>query len=134
MIPVGESVWGRMSLPDFQWVRISGTAAVQSSGLFPGFAGLRLGNDVRPDLKESIDKTWWLGKEDWPADAKPLDIADFELAVYPVTVAQFRPFVEQGYREDRWWSEAGRQTAVIRRSPTYGMIRFGLWTIIRSWA
>jgi len=32
------------------------------------------------------------------------------LAVYPVTVAQFRPFVDQGgYGEDRYWSETGRQ-------------------------
>ena len=74
-------------LPDLRWVRIPGTAVVRESGQFPGFKELQLG-----------DK------------AKPLEIADFELAVYPATVAQFRPFVEQGgYREDRYWSKTGWQ-------------------------
>ncbi len=41
-------------------------------------------------------------------EAAPLKIADFDLAAYPVTVAQFQPFVEQGgYREQRYWSEDG---------------------------
>ena len=88
-------------LPDMRWVRIPGTQAVRDSGQFPGFAGLRLGNGAKPDSEASEN-------ESWPADAAPLEIADFELAAYPVTVAQFRPFVEQGgYREERYWSEDG---------------------------
>ncbi len=108
---------GAEGLPDFQWVRIPGTATVRANGQFPNFTGLRLGNGARPDLEESTDKTWWLGKEDWPASAKSPDITDFELAVYPVTVAQFRPFVERGYHEDRWWSEAGRHYRGDRTQP-----------------
>jgi formylglycine-generating enzyme required for sulfatase activity len=93
----------RDGLPDIRWVRIPGTRAVRDSGRFPGFTGLRLGNGAKPDAEAD-------NNENWPADAAPLDIADFELAAYPVTVAQFEPFVEQGgYREDRYWSEDGRR-------------------------
>ena len=92
---------GQDSLPDFQWVRIPGTAAVRTSGRFPNFTGLRLGNGARPD-PEARDE------ENWTVSAEPLELQEFELAVYPVTVAQFRPFVEQGgYREDRYWSKTG---------------------------
>ncbi len=90
-------------LPDLRWVRIPGTRAVRDSSQFPGFTGLRLGNGANPD-PEAGDN------ENWPADAAPLDIADFELAAYPVTVAQFKPFVEQGgYREQHYWSADGWQ-------------------------
>ncbi len=92
---------GADGLPDLLWVRISGTATVKNSEQFSGFAGLKLGKGAKLDSEARDDETW-SGK------AKPLEIADFELAVYPVTVAQFRPFVEQrGYREDRYWSETG---------------------------
>ena len=88
-------------LPDFLWVRVPGTQTVRASGQFPGFTGLRLGNGAKPDPEAGND-------ENWPADAAPLDIADVELAVYPVTVAQFKPFVEQGgYRKERFWSKDG---------------------------
>ncbi|MDG4598107.1 MAG: SUMF1/EgtB/PvdO family nonheme iron enzyme [Candidatus Contendobacter sp.] len=92
---------GSDDLPDVLWVRIPGTRAVRASGRFPGFTGLRLGNGAKPDSEASED-------ENWPADAAPLEVVDFELAAYPVTVAQFRPFVEQdGYREERYWSANG---------------------------
>ncbi len=97
-------------LPDFQWVRIPGTGTVQASGRFPNFNGLRLGNGAKPDPEAR-------GEEKWPESAKPLEIADFKLAVYPVTVAQFRPFVKQGYLEDRWWSETGRRDRGDRTQP-----------------
>jgi formylglycine-generating enzyme required for sulfatase activity len=89
-------------LPDLLWVRIPGTATVQASGRFPNFTGLRLGNGAKPD-SEARDN------ENWPTGKDPLEIADFELTAYPLTVAQFRPFVLQGYHEDRWWSAAGRR-------------------------
>ncbi len=91
----------RDGLPDLLWARIPGTQAVRDSGQFPGFSGLRLGDG-----------------ENWPAGAKPLELADFELAVYPLTVAQYRPFVQEGgYREDRWWTEAGRGARRERTQP-----------------
>ncbi len=74
-------------LPDLCWVKIPGTAAVRKSNRFPSFKGLKLGEST-----------------------KRLEIADFELAVYPLTMAQFRPFVERGgYQKDRYWSKTGRQ-------------------------
>ena len=82
-------------------MRIPGTQTVRDSGRFPEFTGLRLGNGAKLDY-EARDN------ENLPADAAPLEVADFELAAYPVTVAQFEPFVEQGgYREKRYWSEDG---------------------------
>ena len=54
----------------------------------PGTDDLRLGDGLRPDLEFS-------GKgEAWPDDAGPLKNEAFYLAAYPVTVAQFRPFVK----------------------------------------
>lgn len=91
----------RDGLPDIRWVRVPGTRAVRASGRFPGFTGLRLGNGAKPDTEAQ-------GDENWSTEAAPLEIADFELAAYPVTVAQFQPFVEQGgYREQRYWSADG---------------------------
>ena len=93
---------GSNGLPDICWVRIPGTRAVRASGQFPGFTGLRLGNN---GVKRDIDA---YSNENWPEDMEPLEIADFELAAYPVTVAQFRPFIDQnGYQEDRYWGEQG---------------------------
>jgi formylglycine-generating enzyme required for sulfatase activity len=92
---------GSDGLPDIRWVRIPGAHTVRASGQFPGFTGLCLGNGAKPD-PEAGDE------ENWPADTLPLDIAGFELAAYPVTVAQFKPFVKQdGYREAHYWSEDG---------------------------
>ncbi|MFZ1643054.1 MAG: DUF4062 domain-containing protein [Candidatus Contendobacter sp.] len=65
---------GSGGLPDIRWVPIPGTRAVRASGRFPGFTGLRLGNGAKPDPEARDD-------ENWPADAAPLEIADFELVV-----------------------------------------------------
>ena len=107
----------RDGLPDLAWVRIPGTAAVRDSGRFPGFTGLRLGKGARPDLNTPLDEPPEWSKEDWPAPAEPVEIATFELAAHPVTVAQFRPFVEQGYGEARYWSKAGRDDRGDRPQP-----------------
>jgi formylglycine-generating enzyme required for sulfatase activity len=88
-------------LPDFQWIRIPGTATVRESRRFPNFTGLRLGKGAKPDPEAQHN-------ENWPALVEPLELQEFELTVYPVTVAQFRPFIEQGgHREDRYWSKTG---------------------------
>lgn len=98
-------------LPDLAWARIPGTAAVRESGRFPGFRGLKLGKGAKPDQEANRNETW-------PRKAAPLEIVAFELAVYPVTVAQFRPFVERGgYGEDGCWSEAGRRARGDRVQP-----------------
>ena len=89
-------------LPDLLWIKIPGTAAVRDSPLFSLFDGLRLGSGVKPDYKSEEN-------EKWSTDNKLLEITNFELAVYPLTVAQFQPFLDQsGYQEDRYWSRAGR--------------------------
>ncbi|MBL8252778.1 MAG: SUMF1/EgtB/PvdO family nonheme iron enzyme [Candidatus Competibacter sp.] len=93
----------RDELPNILWVRIPGTQTVLDSGQFSSFTGLRLGNGTKPDSDARDD-------ENWPAGAAPLKIDDFELAAYLLTVAQFKPFVEQdGYREECYWSKDGWQ-------------------------
>ena len=98
-----------------EWARIPGTTEVKESGKFPNFTGLRLGNGARPDPDPDPESQ---PDETWLAGTPPLEIETFELAVYPVTVAQFRPFVEQGYRDDHWWSEAGRKERGDRTQPS----------------
>jgi formylglycine-generating enzyme required for sulfatase activity len=94
---------GAEGLPDFRWASIPGTAAVRASGRFPNFTGFRLGSGALPGSDPNA-----YDNEVWPAGKDSLEITDFELAIYPVTVAQFRPFVEQGgYRNDRYWSKTG---------------------------
>ncbi len=114
----------RDGLPDIRWVRVPGTRAVRASGRFPGFTGLRLGNGAKSDPEARDD-------ENWPADAAPLEIADFELAAYPVTVAQFRPFVEQGGYREATLLERGRLAVAGRREPV-GTLRgwnCPVWTL-----
>jgi formylglycine-generating enzyme required for sulfatase activity len=95
---------GAEGLPDFRWASIPGTEAVRASGQFPNFTGFRLGNGARPDPDPEAESN-----ENWPEEAAPLEIKAFKLAIYPVTVAQFRPFVEQGgYRDACYWSKTGR--------------------------
>jgi formylglycine-generating enzyme required for sulfatase activity len=90
-------------MPVFQWARIPGTATVRKSGQFVNFTGLRLGRGVKPDLEADYNETWYEGSQ-------PPEISDFELTVYPVTVAQFRSFVQQGdYENNDYWSESGRR-------------------------
>jgi formylglycine-generating enzyme required for sulfatase activity len=77
-------------VPQMAWVAI------------PGTHDLSLGEGMRPDPEFSSEN------EAWPDQAEPLKIEAFYLAAYPVTVAQYRPFVEAGgYRQDRYWTEAG---------------------------
>ncbi|MFQ5614607.1 MAG: formylglycine-generating enzyme family protein, partial [Anaerolineae bacterium] len=91
-------------LPGLNWVLIPGTAQVRDSGHAPrpGFNGFKLGDGFKPDPEYHEED------EAWPAGAPPIDIAPFYIAAYPVTVAQFRPFVEgDGYANPDYWTKAG---------------------------
>ena len=94
---------GEDGLPDILWVPVPSTAKVIASGHYPNFTGLRLGTGAKPDKDARSN-------EQWPVDKAPFTLDDFELAAFPVTVKQFRPFVEQGgYAEDRFWSAEGKR-------------------------
>ena len=71
------------------FTKIPGTATVRGSGRFPHFTALRLGKGAKPDSEAGDNENWPVGKE-------PLEVADFQLAAYPLTVAQFRPFCGAG--------------------------------------
>ena len=43
-------------------------------------------------------------------DSKPYDVAPFEISKYPITHAQYKPFIaDEGYTTDRWWTAQGLQ-------------------------
>jgi formylglycine-generating enzyme required for sulfatase activity len=80
----------------------------------PGTHDLRLGEGMKPDPGFSSEN------EAWPDEAEPLKLEAFYLAAYPVTVAQYRPFVEAGgYRQDRYWTEVGIQWRGDRYFPWF---------------
>lgn len=90
------------ALPDILWVPIPGTAEVRASGRYLGFDGFKLGEGLKEDPKFAQDN------EKWPANAPAVDVAAFQLAAYPTTVAQFRPFVESdSYENPDYWTKAG---------------------------
>ena len=94
----------RDGLPDILWVKIPGTG--------PG--GCKLGNGAKRDSEADYN-------EAWPKNKAPLAIDAFELAAYPVTVAQYEGFVQSGgYQNPAYWSEAGwREVGGKREAPDY---------------
>jgi formylglycine-generating enzyme required for sulfatase activity len=60
--------------------------------------------------------------EYWPdGEPRAIPIRAFQLAAYPITVAQFRPFVEapDGWTSDKWWTKVGLQYRGDAKAPYY---------------
>ena len=58
----------------------------------------------------------------WPdGNPRAVPIQAFKLAAYPITVAQFRPFVDdpQGWANDEWWTAAGLRDRGDSKTPGY---------------
>lgn len=102
-------------MPDILWIPIPGTDHVGDSGHYPGFQGFKLGAGLKPDPEYAQEA------ERWPKDALAIEIASFDLAAYPVTVAQFRLFVDgDGYSNPDYWTKEGLTWRGNRKVP-------GLW-------
>jgi len=101
-VAVAAAVEGEGAVPEMAWVAVPGTALVRESGRYPGFEGFKLGNGLKPDAEFARQN------EAWSSDAQPVHMEAFYLAAYPVTVAQYRPFVEgDGYDNDKYWTKSG---------------------------
>jgi hypothetical protein len=75
-------------IPDVLWCDIP--AGTLQMGSFAGEEGVRK-DEIRPGGKPL-----------------PVPVAAFRIAAYPVTCAQFRPFVEgDGYKNQAYWTKAG---------------------------
>lgn len=100
-----ETASGR--IPQIAWVAVPGT----------GEAGFCLGYTPREWADWSEE---WRPAEDehWP-DEQGVRIEGFWLAAYPVTVAQFAPFVREGYRDDAYWYSDHRQWRGNRTQPEF---------------
>jgi formylglycine-generating enzyme required for sulfatase activity len=80
-------------LPDVAWCAVPGRAAAPAP---PDGSGVDW-----PGVTYAVPYTYWLAK-------------------YPVTYAQFRPFVESGaYGARHWWTEGGWRWRRGRRAPSY---------------
>ena len=79
-------------LPAMAWAPVPGNPALK--------LGDGLGSGPDPEFADDDEK--------WPGD-ETLAVQAFYLAACPVTVAQYRPFVDQGAYTERepWWTEAG---------------------------
>jgi formylglycine-generating enzyme required for sulfatase activity len=101
-VGVDDPLAGGNAVPEMAWVWIPGTDEVTQSGRFPGFEGFKLGDGLKVETEFSNDS------EAWPEDALPIGIQGLRMAAYPVTVAQFRPFVAgDGYRNSAYWTKTG---------------------------
>jgi formylglycine-generating enzyme required for sulfatase activity len=101
-VGVDDPQAGGNAVPERAWVWVPGTDEVTQSGRFPGFEGFKLGDGLTVET-EFPDET-----ETWPPDAPPIGIQGLCMAAYPVTVTQFRPFVDgDGYRNSAYWTKTG---------------------------
>jgi len=104
-------------LPDISWVAVPGTAEAPRLPGHKDFQTFKLGDGVKrePEYPDA--------DELWPQDQPGIDLPAFYMAVFPVTVAQFRPFMDDGgYGRRQWWTQAGwdwRQTE--------GVVAPGYW-------
>jgi formylglycine-generating enzyme required for sulfatase activity len=95
----GVGVEPETGLPDIIWCYVPHGPFVMGSQDDP-----MAWNAERPQHKRDIPYDYWISR-------------------YPVTVAQFHPFVEdpEGYRAHRWWTEAGLRWRGDRSRPAeYG--------------
>ena len=94
-------------LPDIAWCKILDCKV--TIGLTDGEAQT-IRNHIR-DLAEDP----YNYKQDWSFDreqpSKEFFIKSFEISRYPITVCQFQSFIdaEDGYQNDEWWTEKGKQ-------------------------
>ena len=84
-------------LPDVCWLR------------FPQCEAQIGTSDGEIDEIQRLGAGGWDFSREQPSHVVSID--EFELAKYPVTIAQYQRFVEapDGFCDDRWWSSAGRR-------------------------
>jgi len=103
----GEGPGVGVRLPDILWAPIP-----------PGtlLMGSRKGETFQTPRGQ--EKPW--NDEFWPdGKLRAISIKSFRLAAYPITVAQFRPFVDDpdGWRNDEWWTADGSKDRGESKAP-----------------
>jgi formylglycine-generating enzyme required for sulfatase activity len=105
--PARSGAGAQAEIPDFLWADLPAGTLLMGSRRGETFQTPR-------GTEKPYDDEYWPEGEPRAIVVKP-----FKLAAYPITVAQFRPFVQspEGWRNDEWWTRAGLKDRADSQAP-----------------
>ncbi|MBN1889888.1 MAG: SUMF1/EgtB/PvdO family nonheme iron enzyme, partial [Thermoflexales bacterium] len=118
-----EEVRQRLSLPDILWADIPSGTLEMGSPEGETFCTPR-GQQDAPDENE-----YWRDEEAHIIQPQLCKLPTYALSAYPITVAQFQPFIQdpEGWAKDQWWTKDGlayrrnKKTPPLWNDPKWGI-------------